>query len=139
MICDEAGLKSNRQGAELFRFVQKHEMRLLLVGDVRQHVSVEAGDFLRVLEAHSRLGRCQVEEIHRQIPDDYRAAVTQMAAGNVREGLEGLNRMNWIKEGKSDYLQKAAADYLRLTDQGRYLDRCLAVSFTWDENHRFTD
>ena len=139
VICDEAGLKSNRQGAELLRLAQKHNMRVLLVGDVRQHISVEAGDFLRVLEAHSKLGRCQVGQIHRQIPDDYRAAVTQMAAGNVRQGLEGLDRMNWIKEGKSDYLEKAAADFLRLTDQGRNLDRCLAVSFTWEENHRFTD
>ena len=74
-------------------------MRVLLVGDVRQHVSVEAGDFLRVLEEHSRLGRCQVGEIHRQIPTDYRAAVTQMAAGNVRDGLEELDRLRWIREG----------------------------------------
>jgi len=139
VICDEAGLKSNRQGAQLLRLAERHDMRVLLVGDVRQHVSVEAGDFLRVLEAHSKLGRCQVEEIHRQIPDDYRAAVTQMAAGNVRQGLEGLDRMNWIREGQSDYLEKAAADFLRLTDQGRHPDRCLAVSFTLDENHRFTD
>jgi len=47
---------------------------------------VEAGDFLRVLEAHSKLGRCQVEGIHRQIPDDYRAAVTQMAAAMSAKG-----------------------------------------------------
>ncbi len=109
VICDEAGLKSNRQGAELLRLAQKHDMRVLLVGDVRQHVSVEAGDFLRVLEAHSKLGRCQVEEIHRQIPDEYRAAVTQMAAGNVRQGLERLDRMNWIREGQSDYLEKGGS------------------------------
>jgi ATP-dependent exoDNAse (exonuclease V) alpha subunit len=139
VVCDEAGLKSNRQGAELLRLAHKHNMRVLLVGDVRQHVSVEAGDFLRILEAHSKLGRCELAEIHRQIPDDYRAAITQMAAGNVPQGLEGLDRMNWIKEEQSDYLEKAAADFLRLTDQGRHLDRCLAVSFTWDENHRFTD
>ena len=44
-----------------------------------------------------------------------------------------------IKEGQSDYLEKAAANFLRLTDQGRNLDRCLAVSLTWEENHRFTD
>lgn len=74
---DEAGLKSNRQGAELLRLAQKHEMRVLLVGDVRQHVSVEAGDFLRVLEAHSKLGRCQVEEVHRQIPYQYRTAFSK--------------------------------------------------------------
>ena len=53
--------------------------------------------------------------------------------------MEGLDRLNWIKEGQSNYLEKAAADFLRLTDQGRDLDRCLAVSFTWDENHRFTN
>jgi AAA domain len=119
VICDEA-LKSNRQGAELLRLAQKHEMRVLLVGDVRQHVSVEAGDFLRVLEAHSKLGRCQVTGIHRQIPDDYRAAVTQMAADSVRQGLEGLDRMNWIREGQSYSLEKAATDFLRLTDEGRH-------------------
>ena len=62
-----------------------------------------------------------------------------MAAGNVRQGLERLDQMNWIREGQADYLEKAAADFLRLTDQGRHLDRCLAVSFIWDENHRFTD
>ena len=39
VICDEAGLKSNRQGAELFRLAHKHNMRVLLVGDVRQHIS----------------------------------------------------------------------------------------------------
>ena len=32
---------------------QKDNMRVLFVRDVRQHVSVEAGDFLRVFEAHS--------------------------------------------------------------------------------------
>ena len=139
VICDEAGLKSNRQGAELLRLAQKHNMRVLLVGDVRQHVSVEAGDFLRVLEAHSQLGRCQVGEIHRQIPADYRSAITQMAMGDVRGGLEKLDHLNGIREGQSNYLEHAAADYLRLTDQGQKLDRCLAVSFTWEENHQFTD
>jgi len=137
VICDEAGLKSNRQGAALLRMAERHDLRVLLVGDVRQHVSVEAGDFLRVLEAHSRIGRCEVGEIHRQIPKDYRAAITEMANGNIRGGLKALDRMSWIKEGQADYLRRAAADYLRLTCPGK--DSCIAVSFTWEENHRFTE
>ena len=32
VICDEAGLKSNRQGAELLRLAQKHDLRVLLGG-----------------------------------------------------------------------------------------------------------
>ena len=119
VICDEAGLKSNRQGAELLRLAQKHDLRVLLVGDVRQHVSVEAGDFLRVLETHSQLRRCRVEQIHRQIPADYRGAIKQMAMGDVRGGLATLDHLNGIREGQSNYLEHAAADYLRLTDDGQ--------------------
>jgi len=137
VICDEAGLKSNRQGAALLRMAERHDLRVLLVGDVRQHVSVEAGDFLRVLEAHSRIARCEVGEIHRQIPKDYRAAITEMSEGNIRGGLEMLDRMSWIKEGQADYLRRAAADYLRLSAPGKA--GCIAVSFTWEENHRFTE
>ncbi len=139
VICDEAGLKSNRQGAALLRMAERHDLRILLVGDSRQHVSVEAGDFLRVLEVHSQIGRCEVQEIRRQIPENYRAAISQMAEGNARDGLLALDGMGRIREGQSDYLRQAAADYLRLTNQGRDLDRCIAVSFAWDENHRFTD
>ena len=35
-----------------------------------------------------------------------------MAAGNVRGGLEGLDRLSWIKEGQSNYLEHAAADFI---------------------------
>ncbi len=139
VICDEAGLKSNRQGTALLKMAECHDLRILLVGDTRQHVSVESGDFLRVLEAHSQIGRSQVQEIRRQIPENYRAAISQMAEGDTRGGLLALDRMGRIKEGQSDYLRQAAADYLRLTEQGKALDRCVAVSFTWDENHRFTE
>ena len=55
------------------------------------------------------------------------------------DGLERLDRLSCIKEGQSNYLDHAAADFIRLTHQGRDLDRCLAVSFSWEENHRITD
>ena len=103
---DEAGLKSNRQGAEMLRLAQKHDLRVLLVGDVRQHVSVEAGDFLRVLETHSQLGRCRVGQIHRQRQADYRGAVERMAAGDVRGGLAALDRLGWITRKVSRIIWK---------------------------------
>ncbi|HEX8312280.1 MAG TPA: MobF family relaxase, partial [Chthoniobacteraceae bacterium] len=140
VICDEAGLKSNRQGAELLRLAQRHRLRVLFVGDVRQHVSVEAGDFLRVLETHSQLGRCEIREIRRQAQAPaYKRAVEQMAAGDARGGLHSLDALGWIKEGSADYLAHAAADYLRLTGDGAELDRCLVVAPTWAENFRLTD
>ena len=139
VICDEAGLQSNRQGAELLRLAQQHRMRVLLVGDVRQHVSVEAGDFLRVLETHSQLGRCEVAEIRRQqFAPEYRSAIRQMAAGDARGGLAAMDAMGWLKQG-ADYLESAASEFLRLCEHGIHLDRCLAVAPTWQENYRLTD
>jgi len=81
VLCDEAGLQSNQQGAELLRLAQQERMRVVFVGDVKQHVSVEAGDFLRVLERHSEMGRCEVGEVYRQQNAEYRDAIVQMAAG----------------------------------------------------------
>ena len=139
VICDEAGLKSNRQGADLLRLAQKYGMRVIFVGDVRQHVSVEAGDFLRVLETHSKLGRCEISEIRRQAAaPEYRAAIDRMAAGDAKGGLQAFDELGWIKEGRADYLRTAAADFLRLTGDGESVERCLMVAPTWAENIRLT-
>ncbi|MGA3171761.1 MAG: MobF family relaxase [Chthoniobacteraceae bacterium] len=140
VICDEAGLQSNRQGAELLRIAQKHDCRVLLVGDVRQHVSVEAGDFLRILEKYSHLGRCEVAEIRRQeAMPAYKEAVGLLAAGQARGGLEAFDALGWLHESGADYIERAADDYLRLTKAGDDLDSVLVISPTWAENHRLTD
>jgi conjugative relaxase-like TrwC/TraI family protein len=137
IICDEAGLQSNRQGEDLLRLAKEHDMRVIFVGDVRQHVSVEAGDFLRVLETHSQLSRWEVSEIQRQQHAGYKAAVGLLSSGAARDGLAALDKLGWVHEG-ANYLKDAAAAYFHSTDNGKNLDRCLAVSPTWEENRHLT-
>ncbi len=55
IVIDESGLKSTKQGYETLRLAHKNWQRVVLVGDSKQHVSVEAGDFLRLLETHSKM------------------------------------------------------------------------------------
>ena len=62
-----------------------------------------------------------------------------MAGGKAAEGLKRLDRLGWVQEGKGDYIRQAAAAYLEATQQGKSLDRCLAIAPTWDENHRLTE
>jgi len=138
VICDEAALQSNRQGEALLRLARQHEMRVIFVGDVRQHVSVEAGDFLRVLETHSNLSRWEVTEIQRQKHAGYKEAVGLLSSGAARDGLNALDKLGWVHEGQGHYLKDAAAAYFHLTDEGKNLDRCLAVSPTWEENRHLT-
>jgi conjugative relaxase-like TrwC/TraI family protein len=138
IICDEAGLQSNRQGEELLRLAQKNEMRVIFVGDVRQHVSVEAGDFLRVLETYSQLSHCEVTEIQRQQHAGYKEAVGKLSSGAARDGLAALDKLGWVQEGQANYLKDAAAAYFQSTDDGKNLERCLAVCPTWEENRHLT-
>ena len=138
VICDEAGLQSNRQGEELLRVARRHEMRVIFVGDVRQHVSVDAGDFLRVLETHSQLSRWEVTEIQRQKHAEYKSAVALLSSGASRDGLTALDKLGWVHEGQANYLKHAAASYFHWTDDGRNLDKCMAVSPTWEENRHLT-
>ncbi len=102
--------------------------------------ALRAGIFSGFLETHSKLGRCEVAEIRRQqsVPE-YKAAIQKMAAGDVRGGLTAMDGMNWLKEGQANYLQSAADEFLRLSENGRKLDTCLAVAPTWQEIYRLTD
>jgi conjugative relaxase-like TrwC/TraI family protein len=138
IICDEVGLTSNRQGAELLAIAEQHEARVLFLGDSRQHTAVEAGDFLRVLESHSKLHRVQLTAIRRQENQAYRAAVRCLASGAARVGLERLDDLGWVKEGRAGYLRGAVEDFMRLSDEGRNPDRVLAVTPTWAEHEMFT-
>src|SRR5258707_15815663 len=49
---DEWGLLSNRSGHELLRIAKEQGALVRFVGDTRQHVAVEAGDFGRTLGFH---------------------------------------------------------------------------------------
>jgi conjugative relaxase-like TrwC/TraI family protein len=138
LIVDEAGLASNQQGAELLQLAERHGARVVFMGDSRQHTSVEAGDFLRILEAHSPLHLVELTDIRRQTVREYRDAVRLMASGSTRDGLEKLDGMGWVHEWKAEYLRAAADDYLRASNIGRCLDQVMAVTPTWEENHAFT-
>ena len=136
LIIDEGGLASNRQGAELLRLAEKYSARVLFLGDSRQHSSVEAGDFLRVLETHSHMRRVELGAIRRQEHQAYREAVGCLATGAARLGLEKLDDLGWVKEGFSNYIRAAASDYARLTRDGKA--KVLAVTPTWAEQEAFT-
>jgi conjugative relaxase-like TrwC/TraI family protein len=138
LICDEVGLTSNRQGAELLAIAEQYSARVLFLGDSRQHAAVEAGDFLRVLEGHSKLHRVELTAIRRQQDKAYRGAVRCLAAGAARVGLERLDALGWVKEGRADYLRGAVGDFLRLSEDGRKMDQVLAVTPTWAEHDAFT-
>ena len=141
---DEWGLLSNRSGHALLRIAKEHGALVRFVGDTRQHVAVEAGDFGRTLEQHSNLRSVSISKISRQRDPEYRAAVMEMASSKITEGLARLDQKGWIHEEKSGYLIEAARRYLELSGCGKKLvtergePHVLAVGPTHAEIRAFT-
>lgn len=136
LIVDEAGIAGTRQGATLLERVSDHNLRLILVGDTKQHSGVEAGDFLSVLERHSRLRTFELTDIRRQKHPEYRAAIKLMAQGRAHDGLQAIDRLGWLHEAKGDYIKRAAEHYVGNVAQKR---ETVLVAPTWEEIHRLTD
>ncbi len=139
VVVDEAGLSSNRQGAALLKIAEFANQRVVLVGDSRQHSSVDAGDFMRVLEAHSSIDTRVLKDIRRQKVAEYKQAIEWLGHGQAAVGMEQLNRMGWIKEAGARYMEDAAKEYLRLTEAtSDPRESVLCVAPTWRENHVLT-
>ena len=138
VVVDEAGLSSNRQGAALLRIAKFANQRVVLVGDSRQHSSVDAGDFMRVLEAHSAINTRVLQDIRRQTVAEYKQAVSLLAHGQAAAGMEQIDQLGWLKEG-ARYLEQAAKEYLRLKEAtSESSGSVLCVAPTWAENHALT-
>jgi conjugative relaxase-like TrwC/TraI family protein len=130
LIIDESSLVSAAVGHKLMYLAKENNARMIFVGDRRQHLSVEAGDFLKVLEFYSDIKNFELSQIIRQIPKHYRKAVQLMANNKTAEGLERLNDLGVIEEKSHHYLSAAAKRYVNTVNDGK---KCLLVSPTHRE------
>ena len=138
LLVDEAGLVSVREMRDLCRLAARNDNRLLLVGDTKQHGSVEAGDALRCLQEFARVPVFHLTEIRRQVDPAYRSAVARLARGDAFGAFNQFNRLGAVREVRDlpVMFATAADDYVRTVQSGK---SCLAISPVWSEIHQFTD
>lgn len=113
-IVDEASVASARLLRDLLRAGDRHGARVILVGDVRQLGSIEAGRaFAQVQE---RALTVKLEEIVRQRNETLRQGIYAAARGDVREALDKVERAGTINDLDSPAARRAAAarQYLAL-------------------------
>jgi hypothetical protein len=138
ILVDEAGFVSSKQMRDLCQLAQKNDNRLILVGDPKQHTSVEAGDAFRALIKYGKMRVARLEEIHRQKDPVYREAVRELAKGHVLRSFEHFEAKGAVMEIRDAQamFEKAAEDYVQSTAAGK---SCLAVTPVWSEIHAFSD
>ena len=95
-VLDESSLASTKQMHEFVNRLHPND-RVLLVGDRRQHEAVEAGrPFAQLQEAGMKT--MKLEEIVRQKDPELKQVVEQLARGEVREAVQGLERQGRVHE-----------------------------------------
>lgn len=90
-IVDEASLLSARDTARLFDLADKHDARVILVGDVKQLGSVEAGAAFAQLQG-AGMETAKLSEIVRQTNDATKEAVLASIEGDAKKALAALDR-----------------------------------------------
>jgi conjugative relaxase-like TrwC/TraI family protein len=137
LVLDEAGQVCLRQMLDLFNAAEQHDFRVLLVGDTRQHHAVEAGDALRILEAHSPIARTELRTIQRQKRDDYLAAVRSLQKREIARGFFQLEKMEAVHELRYDHRYAQVARVVASSQQAE--ESCLVVCVTHHEAQRATE
>ena len=95
-VLDESSLASTKQMHEFVIRLHPND-RVLLVGDRRQHEAVEAGrPFAQLQDAGMKT--VKLEEIVRQKNPELKQVVEQLARGEVREAVQGLERQGRVHE-----------------------------------------
>ncbi len=138
ILVDEAGLVSVNQMRDLCRLAGANGNRVILIGDTKQHASVEAGDALRCLHKFVQVPVVRLTQIRRQQSPGYRRAVSLLAKGDAFGAFNHFARLGAVREiAQSEaLLRTAAADY---AERLRRAESCLAISPVWKEIHLFTD
>ncbi len=95
-VLDESSLASTKQMHEFVNRLHPND-RVLLVGDRRQHEAVEAGrPFAQLQDAGMKT--VKLDEIIRQKDPELKQVVEQLARGEVREAVQGLERQGRVHE-----------------------------------------
>ncbi|MBW8869319.1 MAG: AAA family ATPase, partial [Acidobacteriales bacterium] len=105
-VVDESSLTSTRQMHEFLTRLHPND-RVLLVGDTRQHESIEAGRIFAQLQ-DAGMKTVKLDEIVRQKDPELKQVVEQLARGQVGEAIIGLERQGRVHELK-DPTERIAA------------------------------
>jgi conjugative relaxase-like TrwC/TraI family protein len=97
-VLDESSLASTKQMHEFLTRLHPND-RVLLVGDTRQHESIEAGRIFAQLQ-DAGMKTVKLDEIVRQKDPELKQVVEQLARGQVGEAIVGLERQGRVHEVK---------------------------------------
>lgn len=140
-MVDEASMLSSKQMAELLRQAERYQARLILVGDVKQLASQEAGAAFRQVQEHLKTN--VLDEIVRQKNKDAKSAVEASVENDLQKSLEMVDKVGGVIEvdSRAARVEAISQDYVSLTPDQR--EKTLVIAPGRDDrdevNHKIRD
>ena len=138
-MVDEAGMLSARDMRDLLAKAERENARVVLVGDVKQLASVEAGNAFKQLQQQSDLRTYVLDQIVRQRNYAAKGAVDASIRGDAREALAKIEQCGSVLEIKHRGEREDALvrDYMQQTAEQR--DKSLVVVQSRNERESVND
>jgi conjugative relaxase-like TrwC/TraI family protein len=136
ILVDEAGLLSTEQLDRLTRIAREFRARLLLVGDTKQHYSVQRGDAFRNVVRHSGIPVVRLSEVLRQRGECDRHFSRLLGAGEVTEAFQYAVRREMIEETGDDHVLFATAAEHYASNLAAGIETLVVIPF-WPEIEQF--
>lgn len=138
ILIDEAGFLSSRQLAELVRVSEERHARLVLVGDTKQHESVERGSALRNVIDAGLVKPQRLSKVRRQRTAEHRQIAKLLAQGQSLKALEQAETFGLVHElpDVRELFAEAASHYADNVAAGR---ETLVVIPTWEDIDQFNE
>lgn len=142
VVVDESSMMGLKDAYKLFCIAKEKEIKLVLLGDSRQHSSVAAGAVMRTLHQYGRVTPIRITQIKRQHNEDHRRAVGLLFEGRVLDAFDILDRkLGWVHEiaDAGERYKAMASAYVDALNSGVKWDEILLSSPTHAEGERMVD
>ncbi|MGC4073989.1 MAG: MobF family relaxase [Nibricoccus sp.] len=136
VLVDEAGLLSTQQIDQLTKITYAIQARLLLVGDTKQHYSVERGDALRNVIQYSGTPLFRLSEVLRQRSEADRRFSRLLATGDIAEAFSFAEYRGMIRESENDQCLFADAARHYVSNRTAGIETLVVIP-VWEEIERF--
>src|ERR1700752_2085746 len=115
LVIDEAGMVGTRQLERVLSHAAEAGAKVVLVGDIRQLQSIEAGAAFRSI--HERHGGAEIGEVRRQSEGWQRDATRDLATGRTGHALEAYRSHGMVHEAQTR--EQARGDLIERWDRDR--------------------
>jgi conjugative relaxase-like TrwC/TraI family protein len=142
VVVDESSMLGLSDAYKLFRVAKEQNIRLVLLGDSRQHSSVSAGAVMRTLKEYGGVTPIRITEIKRQTNRDHKEAVKLLFEGKTAEGFDLLDhKLGWVHQIEDDgeRCRAMAMEYVAALKGGMKWNEVLLISPTHAEGKQVTE